>query len=173
MMIDEPSDPSNWGGRPIPYSTLEAAAKHSKSLWPKLPTLLRTKPSWLAKAPFKWQYLDAGWSQYTARFGDVTRYRDAEANAARRANLKVAWGLNVLDGGNGSSGWRGTKPRVYNMSAAELLKYGKSLLAASGGCAFLMWRFDNTYLKRNGILPAMKTLRSLAGSRPTTRCNSL
>lgn len=168
MMIDEPSDPSNWGGKPIPYSTLDEAARHSKSIWPNLPTLLRSKPSWLAK--YGWKHLDGGWAQYAARFGDINRWRDTEARAANNANLKVAWGLNVLDGGNGSSRWRGTKSGAYNMSPAELKKYGSSLLAAPGSCAFLMWRFDNTYLGRSGIKTAMKDLRQVASSKATTTC---
>ena len=172
MMIDEPNDPSNWGGQPISYATLEAAAKHSKSLWPKLPTLLRSKPTWLAKAPFRWQYLDGGWGQYAARFGDVNRYRDTEALAAQNAGLKVVFGVNVLDGGNGSSGTPGTKSGSYNMSAAELLKYGKSLLAASGSCGFLMWRYDSKYLSKSSVSSAVKELRALAGSRSTTTCSS-
>lgn len=172
MMIDEPSDPSNWGGKPIPYSTIEEAARHSKSIWPKLPTLVRSKPSWLAKANFRWKYLDGGWAQYTARFGDVSRWRDGEARAAKNANLKVAWGLNVMDGGNGSSGRRGTKPRVYNMSPDELRKYGKSLLVAPGSCAFLMWRFDSKYLGQSSIKSAMKDLRAAAGSQGSSTCKA-
>jgi len=172
MMIDEPSDPSNWGGRAIPYDQLEAAAQHSKSLWPKLPTLLRTKPTWLAKASFQWRYLDGGWAQYAARFGNVTSYRDAQVSAAKNEGLKVVFGLNVLDGGDGSSGTRGTKSGAYNMSANELLKYGKSLLAASASCGFLMWRFDSEYLNKSSVRTAMKELRSIAGNTATVNCRS-
>jgi hypothetical protein len=172
MMIDEPSDPSNWGGRPIPYDQLEAAARYSKSLWPNLPTLLRTRPTWLAKASFSWRYLDGGWAQYASRFGSVTNYRDAEVRAAKNKGLKVVFGLNILDGGNGSSGIRGTKSGHYSMSGSELLKYGKPLLSASASCGFLMWRYSSDYLSRSSIRSAMKELRSVAGNTATTNCRS-
>ena len=171
QMIDEPSDKSNWGGKPIPYSQIEAAAKASKALWPRLPVLVRSVPSWLKGASFRWNYLDAAWAQYSARKGDVFRYRDAEVAAAKGEGLKLVWGLNVIDGGNGSSGRRGTSSGKYNMSAAELTKYGKALLYAPRTCGFLMWMYDGTYLGRSGVRDAMKTLSSVARSRTSQRCN--
>ena len=171
QMIDEPSDKSNWGGRPMSYSQVEAAAKASKAIWPRLPTLVRTVPSWLKGASFKWYYLDAAWAQYSARKGDVYRYRDAEVAAAKGEGLNLVWGLNVIDGGDGSSGRRGTSSGKYNMSASELKKYGKALLYAPRTCGFLMWMYDGTYLGRSGVMDAMKTLSSTAKSRTSQRCN--
>jgi hypothetical protein len=34
FLMDEPNDPANWSGRPVPASTVEEMAKHSKQLWP-------------------------------------------------------------------------------------------------------------------------------------------
>jgi len=165
MLLDEPSDGSNWNGRPIPFPTLEEAAKYSKTLWPALPTFVRSVPTWLAGASFRWQYLDGGWAQYSARKGQVDSYRDAEVRAANDEGLKVIWGLNVLDGGDGSSGKHFYSSSKYSMSASEVLKYGKSLLAASNSCGFLMWHYRSDYMAYSGILDAMKTLSAAAKNR--------
>ena len=162
MMLDEPSDGSNWNGKPIPFQTLEDAAKYSKTLWPKLPTFVRSVPTWLAGASFRWQYLDGGWAQYSARKGPVDSYRDAEVRAASDEGLLMVWGLNVLDGGDGSSGKHFNSSTKFSMSASELLKYGKSLMAASNSCGFLMWNYQSDYMASSGILDAMKTLSAEA-----------
>jgi hypothetical protein len=170
LMIDEPSDRSNWGGSPIPYQAIEEAARYSKSLWPNLPTLVRSTPSWLAKAPFRWTYLDGGWAQYAARFGDVNRYRDSELRAASDAGLRVVWGLNVTDGGDGRSKRPGRKRGKYSMSAEELLRYGKPLIEASSTCGFLAWMYEKDYLEDNDVLTALKTLSQAAKNQPSRSC---
>jgi len=37
LLFDEPQDPSNWNGAPVPFEDIEAVAAHSKALWPTLP----------------------------------------------------------------------------------------------------------------------------------------
>jgi hypothetical protein len=170
LMIDEPSDPSNWGGSPIPYETIEEAARYSKSLWPDLPTLVRSKPSWLANAPFRWKYLDAGWAQYAARFGDINGYRDVEIRGASDAGLQVVWGLNVTDGGDGRSRRPGRKRGKFSMSAEELLHYGTPLIEASSTCGFLAWMYEGEYLKDDDVLTALKTLSQAARNQPSRSC---
>jgi hypothetical protein len=173
ILFDEPHNPKKWGGSPMPYDQVEAAARYSKSLWPNLPTLARTPATWLAKAGLTWRYLDGGWMQYTVRYGNVTSVRDAEVRAAKSKGLKVVFGLNVTNGGNGSSGWHGTKRGdFWKMSASEVLKYGKALIGAPTSCGFLMWRYDSDYLSKSGIRSAMKELRTLAGNTATTTCRS-
>ena len=168
MMLDEPSDGSNWNGRTIPFQTLEDAAKHSKSLWPTLPTFVRSVPTWLAGASFRWQYLDGGWAQYSARKGQVDSYRDAEVRAANEQGLKVVWGLNSLNGGDGSSQKRFGASTHYSMSATELLKYGRSLLGASNSCGFLMWMYESNHMGSSGVLDAVKTLSAEAKNRSSS-----
>ena len=172
MMIDEPSDKSNWHGRPMSYADVEQAAKASKAIWPKLPTLVRTTPSWLKGARFRWVYLDGAWAQYSARKGDVNRYLDAESRAAKDQGLAMVWGLNVIDGGNGSSRRRGTSSGKYNMSAGELQKYGKTLLGASNTCGFLMWMYEKRYMSNSTVVGALKSLSNLAKSRPARSCGN-
>lgn len=170
MLIDEPSDKSNWNGKPMSYADVEAAAKASKALWPRMPTLVRAVPTWLQGAKFRWTHLDGAWGQYSARKGEVNRYVAAETRAAKAEGLKMVWGLNVLDGGNGSSRKRGTGAGKYNMSASELQKYGKALLGASNTCGFLMWMYSSSYVKNSSVMTAMKSLSKLAKSRPVQAC---
>ncbi|MBA3659557.1 MAG: hypothetical protein H0W67_08165, partial [Gemmatimonadales bacterium] len=106
-LLDEPHDPSNWNGLPVPLSDIEAAAAYSKSIWPDLTTFVRTHPSFLAKAPFRWVALDAAWAQYASRRGNPREYAQRNARIAQRLGLGLVVGLNVLDGGEGRSGRRG------------------------------------------------------------------
>ena len=162
MMIDEPSDEDNWNGD-VPFRDLEEAAKYSKSLWPNLPTFVRSVPSWLAGASFRWEYLDGGWAQYSARMGKVEDYRESESRAASQEGLKVVWGLNLYNGGDGSSKKRGLTSGRYMMSGNEVLKYGKALLAASNSCGFFMWHYDDaSYIRSGNVQDALKTLSAEA-----------
>ena len=110
------------GGKTIPQATLEAMAQYSKQLWPDMTTFVRVVPSWLAAAPVTYTYLDAGWLQYAWGKGDVATMVAAEVAAAKSKRLGLMVGLNVLQGGNGSSGIRGTTSGNWAMSASEVEK---------------------------------------------------
>jgi hypothetical protein len=170
-LIDEPEDPTRWNGKPVAFTELEEAARYSKEVFPGLPTIVRVVPTWLQGAPFRWAYLDAGWAQYRASKGDVTLYRDTQVAAARDQGLGLMFSLNVLDGGDGSSGRRGTSSGSHNMSALELAAYGKPLIEAPYACGLLMWREDAGYLSAPGIRSAMEVLSAQAKARPAASCD--
>ena len=170
-LIDEPEDPTRWNGKPVAYSELEEAARYSKEVFPGLPTIVRVVPTWLQGAPFRWVYLDAAWAQYRASKGDVTVYRDTQVAAARDQGLGLMFSLNVLDGGDGSSGREGTSSGRHNMSALELATYGKALIEAQYACGLMMWREDADYLGVPGIRSAMEVLSAQAKARPATSCD--
>jgi hypothetical protein len=169
-LIDEPQNASRWGGKVIPQSTLEAMAQYSKQNWPTMTTFVRTVPSWLAKSSVNYTYLDAGWAQYTSSKGNVSTWIVAEVNAAKSKGLGLAVGLNVINGGNGSSGIRGTRSGTYSMSASELKTYGTALLGQSYSCAFYMWQYNSTYYGRSDVKTAMADLSSKARSHAKTGC---
>lgn len=165
FLIDEPQNPAKWGGKTIPHATVEAMAKYSKQLWPKLPTFARVRPTWLAKATFTYVYLDAGWVQYAARFGSVPTFIAAEVAAAKSKGLGVVTGMNVLDGGNGSSGVAGWSRGKYAMSATEIRNYGTALLNQSYVCGFYNWTYLDmgaAYFARPAILSALTDLSTKA-----------
>ena len=169
-LIDEPHRTARWGGRGIPRKTLEEMARYSKQLWPDMHTLVRVAPTWLAGAPFRWKHLDAGWAQYRASHGDPKRWIASETRAAEHEGLGLMVGLNVLDGGNGSSRIRGNSRRKWAMSASEIRKYGAALLGSRRACGFFNWTHDSKYYRRSDIRSAMAEVSKRARAHERTSC---
>ena len=169
-LIDEPNMAHRWGGQTVPQATIEAMAKYSKQIWPTMPTIVRVVPTWLASAPITYTYLDAGWAQYTAVKGDPTKWITAEVSAAKSKGLGLVASLNVLDGGNGSSGIRGYTSGKYSMSASELRSYGGVLLNQSYICGFYQWMYNSPYFGRSDVKAAMSELSAKARAHTKTSC---
>lgn len=169
FLIDEPHRAQKWG-KVIPQATIEAMAAYSKQIWPTMPALVRVVPSWLAAAPVTYTHLDAGWLQYTAGKGEVTQLVTAEIAAAKRKGLGLLVGMNVMDGGNGSSRIAGVTKGKYAMSATELRSYGTALLNQSYACAFYMWQHNTSYYGRTDIKSAMVDLSAKARTHVRTSC---
>jgi hypothetical protein len=157
-MIDEPNDPRNWRGRPVPPATLEKMARYSKQLWPRMPTIVRVEPGYLSR---NHRYLDAAWAQYLHRKGPVESFIRRNVSAARDRRLGLVVGLNVFGGGI---------PNGTRMSASEVKKWGSALLSSSYPCAFISWMYDRSYLSQRGMGDAMRALRRKAESRSTRSC---
>lgn len=172
-LMDEPDSRGKWNGQSVPFADIEAAAAYSKQLWPGLTTMIRADPLFLQKAPFRWVSLDAAWSQYTTRKGNVEGYAKRHAAVAKELGLGLVMGLNVLDGGDGSSGLEGTKVKYSAMSAPEVMHYGSVLLREPGACALLLWKYDRddrSYFLRPEIRAALETLGLLAATHPASSC---
>lgn len=172
-LMDEPDSRGKWNGESVPYADIEAAAAYSKQLWPGLTTMIRADPLFLQKAPFRWVYLDAAWAQYTTRKGKVEDYARRHAAAAKALGLGLVVGLNLLDGGDGSSGLQGTKVKYAAMSPEEITHYGSVLLREPGACALLLWKYDRedrSYFMRPEIRAALETLGLLAATHPASSC---
>jgi hypothetical protein len=170
FLIDEPDLESRWGGRVIPQATLEAMAQYSKQLWPGMVTMVRAVPSWLAEVPLTYVYLDAGWVHYTARRGDAAQYMAKQVAIARGLGLGLGMSMNLLDGGDGSSGIPGISSGKYAMSADELSRYGTALLSNGYGCTFFMWKYDAAYHGRSDIQSAIAALSTQARSHASVSC---
>ena len=169
-LIDEPHRPERWGGNGISHKTLEEMARFSKELWPDLTTVVRVAPSWLAGASFQWTYVDAGWTQYRATHGDAARWVASETAAAEREGLGLVVGLNVHNGGDGSSGIRGYDRSKWAMSATEIRRYGAAMLGSSRACAFVYWTWDAGFYGRSDIRSAMAEVSSKAKAHVRTSC---
>lgn len=169
-IIDEPNFPSRWGNKVIPQATVEAAAQYSKQRWPSLPTIVDAPASWLASVPVTYVYLDAAWAMFRSKNGNAGSWVAGQTSRAKAKGLGLVAGLNVLDGGDGTSGIRGTQPNTWAMSAAELKQYGTGLLSQSYVCAFSMWRYSDVYYNRADVKTAMGTLSQLAKSHAKTSC---
>jgi hypothetical protein len=170
LMIDEPEDPSNWGGQKIPPSTVDEMARYSKQLWPGMTTFVRSKPAYLSSTGIKFKYLDAGWAMYQSWQGDVSTWIKTQVAAAKEAGIGLVVGLNVLNGGTEASGIKGTKRKFYAMGASQLRSWGTILLNEPYACGFFNWKYDSKYNARPDVQEAMSALAQMAESRPTTSC---
>lgn len=157
-MIDEPNDPKNWRGRPVPPAMLEKMARYSKQLWPKMPTIVRVEPGYLAR---NHRYLDAAWAQYLHRKGPVESFLKRNVSAAQQRRVGLVVGLNVLKGGI---------PNGTKMTAREVKTWGSALLRSSYPCAFISWTYNRTYLSSGGVTTAMRDLRRKAENRSSRSC---
>jgi hypothetical protein len=171
-LIDEPHNSASWGGQSVPYETLEQMAKYSKSIWPNLKTIIRTRVSWLDNAPFTWVYLDAGWAQYSTYKGEIYAYRDAEVAAAKASGLGLLFGLNTTNGGEVVSGcYAGTRTGQCAMTAAEVKKYGTILASVPSACGLTLWQHDAAYLTRSDIRAALEDVAGVAKVHVAKACS--
>ncbi len=161
-LIDEPNDPVNWNGQPIPGATLEEMAQYSKQLWPNLVTIVRTEPGYLGQWSISYRYLDAAWAQYVHRKGDVNDYILRNVADAQNQGLGLVVGLNIRQGG----------PDLAPLTASQLEEWGSALLSSLYPCAFISWQYDSTYLSGSGIGEALDVLRSQAQNRSTKSCRN-
>ena len=159
-LLDEPNDPNNWNGEPVPPAAVEQMAEYSKSIWPTMPTVVRVDASYLTPGNPSYQYLDAAWAQYVARKGAPDDYLSRNVADAQSVGLQLIVGLNLLKGG----------PENTPLTASLIQEYGSALLSSSYPCAFISWQYDANYLAGAGIGDAMDVLRPLAQNRPTKSC---
>jgi hypothetical protein len=171
FVADEPHFPSRWGGKIIPQSTVETMAQYSKGLWRNLITITSAPPTWLASGGVTYTNLDAGWAIYYAKIGNVSTWISNQIAKAKLKKLGLVASLNVLDGGNGSSGFSGNYPNKFAMSASELRSYGTALLSQSYICAFAMWKYTSAYYGRTDIQSAMRDLSGKARTHAATSCS--
>jgi len=98
----------------------------------------------LPNGSFKFSCLDAIGLQYSTRKGSMADYITNQQQAADNLNLDIIAGLNIADGGNGSSGQQGwSGSGYYAMSANEITTYGEAMLNGMDNVImFLMWEYD-------------------------------
>jgi hypothetical protein len=170
VLVDEPHDPSNWGGKPVPYETLEAMAKYSKQLWPGMTTVVRSYADWLSKATFRWNYLDATLAQYSASKGEVSAWLSKQASFAKDEKLGLLVGVNLLNGGNAASKIPGLYTGMYSISADQIRTWGSLLAAHPQACAWLSWSWNEAYVGRSDVKEALDELASKARNRNRQSC---
>lgn len=178
-IIDEPQCKTCWGGAGIPAEAVEEMARYSKAIWPNLATGVRMVPSRFPDIRHK--HIDFGWAQWEGplhvpSFGDTPeRFRDREIAAAKKRGIGVVFGLNYINGGDGSSGILGTyenarKVKRFAMSTAEVKRVGAVLAAAPYACALISWKSDAKFDARPGMMAAKEHVGSVAANRETGSC---
>ena len=167
-IMDEPHDPSNWGGKTVPRADIDEMARYSKEIWPTMATVIRGKPDYLKG--YQYKYLDAAWMQYTTQFGDIANFVRTNVQDAKASGLALVGGLNVINGGSKNSGIPGRRPGKFGMSASEIKTWGGALLAEPYTCAFIVWEYDTKYFSRPDIKNAFEDLVRTARTYPKKPC---
>lgn len=191
QLVSEAKAKNQWGGTIIPNDVLDEMARYSKERWPTMATVLRADPGDLEQdaaghrtpwpGGWQWTYLDAAWARFVADKAPVVKFAADEQASADRQNLALVVGLNVLTGGDGSSGIPGPVKGRWVMSPDELRLYGSTLLSQTKACAFGMWRYETPgseyedfyYFRRADINAAMVQLAALAAQAPEHSCSRI
>ena len=160
-LLDEPYDAHNFGGKPVSGSTLEEMARHSKSIWPNLKTVVRAEP-YEIKWSGTYRHLDAAWAQYLSRKGKVSDYIQKNVSTAKQMGLGLIVGLNIVHGGSPNGTW---------MTPSEVENWGTALLSSDYPCAFVSWQYNSSKLSSSSMKEAMSRLRRKAESRPSRSCS--
>jgi hypothetical protein len=158
-MIDEPNDPFNWHDQPVPGTMLEQMATYSKQIWPKLATVVRVEPKYLAQWG-GYHNLDAAWAQWVTNRGDPADYLKGQVAIAQKLGLMLVTGLNIRKGA----------PNQQPLSASVVQSAGSALLANDYPCAFISWEYEADYLARTDIKAAMAQLSQKAQAHPMRSC---
>jgi hypothetical protein len=175
FLVDEPNDETEWGGRDISYDDLEEMAKYSKSIWPSLPTAVRAPPGWLKGSRFSWQYVDIAWAQWAgphsaSRGRTPEQFRDENVAEAKQLGMGLVFGMNLLDGGDGSSGIAGTLSDRWQMSPEEVVRVGTVFASTPYACALLSWRYEPAFQERAEVRAALDSVASAARERGGISC---
>ena len=128
-LIDEPNDPANWNGQPVPPSVLEEMARYSKQLWPDMVTIVRVEPGYLASNT----NTSTPPGRSTSAEGTGRRVRPTERRRRPAARSRSRRGLNLLKGGT---------PNGSRMTASEVESWGSALLDSTYPCAFISWTYE-------------------------------
>lgn len=137
LMIGDDITAPEWGPNRPYLDRYDAIAGVAQAYLPGINVLIRARPGELMG--YAWKNKVVAWAQYSARRGDPAEYVAENQALAARMGTTTLFGLNVLNGGDGSSNILGTQPKGWQMSAQEILAYGKVLLPKTH--AFPVWRF--------------------------------
>lgn len=149
MLLD---DIDTFTGTDPTAAELDEMARYSQELLPGLFTFVRQKCSNMPEGNYL--YVDACVNQYTNyqgySDGPVNDYIVEQTMAAEERSLNMINGLNIANGGDGSSGQVGWSAGKYAMSAEEITTYGTALLDVPDVEMFLMWEYDAEELWSDG-----------------------
>ena len=173
-MMDEPHDPSNWGGTPVTPAEIEEMARYSKQIWPDMATVIRAWPDYLRGFSFK--YLDAAWAQFSPGVG-ARRYRvpidvfiRENVRGAVSSGLRLVVGLNALAGSD-DNGLTGYYHSGRAMTASQVRSWGSALLDEPNVCAFMSWKYGKAYFERDDVSQALAELGRKASDLPKRPCH--
>lgn len=177
MLLD---DIVNFEGHDPTAAELDEMARYSRERLPGLMVYVREEAQRMpVPASGRYQYVDAAVNQYTTWRGEVQAYTDDNLRASHALGLGVINGLNIADGGDGSSGKPGWGKGFWAMSPAEIRRYGQVLASVEGLGLFLCWEYDGAerwsdgtvgadYFRQPEVEAALRDLGRLVASREVT-----
>ena len=140
MLLD---DIYNFGGRDPTGDELDEMTRYSKEVLPELATFVREKATKMpTPSAGRYIHVDAIVNQYRHREGDVVDWTRRQVAHARVLDVGLIHGLNIANGGDGSSQQPGWQEGRFAMSAAEIERYGAVLSAEPDVSMFLNWEYD-------------------------------
>lgn len=178
-VMDEPFNPK-WG----PSGTLTKAmvdqmCKYVKDMFPTLPVGV-VHDHYIFEPTKSYYICDYTVSQYrwAKTKGDVVKFVNDGLAMARRDHMKIAFSLNILDGGIpdrtdgvydcAGTGGIGTNYPVCRVTAAQLKSF--SLTLGSAGCLYTNWRYDDAFMSKADNIAAYKAIGDSLAKIPTTSC---
>lgn len=147
MLLD---DIDTFQGNDPTAEELDEMARYSQELFPGLMTFIREDADRMPlPAGEEYLYLDAVDNQYTVLKGSIEDYVDSQVDSADALGVGLIWGLNIADGGDGTSNQPGWSSGKWAMSADEIVDYGAYILTNDNGNAlmFLNWEYDCTEVR--------------------------
>jgi hypothetical protein len=168
MVSDDITGKRIWGPDAPYYAQIDSIAQIVKERWPEVRTIVRAPAT---QMNYPWKYVEWAWGQYNnaPRNGEVKSYRDREIAKADKLGLCVAFGLNVVNGGNGSSGKGGQRGgRRFQMTPAEVLEYSAALLPYTPVAFY--WEYRPELEADPEMHAAMQKVRAWADTMPRPTC---
>ena len=173
MFMDEPQDPSNWGGETIALSDIKQAAAYLKSIWPSVPTGVGSNPAFLSgggwtsgdldfvSVPFTQVKLNCRPGRVGCYGSDVNQWVSGVMADAKSDNLGVVLSINVLNGGT---------PNGTSITAADLQTYGTLFASQPQACALTFWKWDDAYFSQSDIQAALSAIAATASTHTAKTC---
>lgn len=141
MILD---DIHNFEGADPTGDELDEMARISKLLLPGLPTFVREEATEMpVPSAGRYVHLDAIVNQYRNRDGEVKAWTARQVERGRALDVGLIHGLNIANGGDGSSGQPGWQEGRFAMSAEEIRTKGAVLAAVPDVSMFLNWEYDS------------------------------
>jgi len=152
-MIDEPNR-FNWNGS-INKAMLDRMARHSKSIFPTLPTAATVTYYWRPTERYK--VLDVIISQTWKPKKSASQFAKEAAAAAKQNGVAIAFSLNLHAGPNGGV-----------MTTKQVKDWAKTLGRVS--CGMFMWRYSKDLFNKSSYRAAFKDVAATLSRESAPRC---
>ena len=184
-VMDEPhvhgaGDGNTWGpSGTMTKERVDDMCAYVKGIFPTLPVgVVHPHHAFEPNKPYR--VCDFLVDQYSSRQGDVRRFRDEGLAMGKRDGIAIAFALNILNGGTQAKrdgAWdcppdltqgRGTQKPNCRATAAQVREWGA--LLGSAGCAFVLWRYDDSYMANPDNQRAFADVANVLATRPQRPC---